>query len=116
MSDNSQIGILFVEEGSGEKIGIIKFDSSGLLVYQIMIPGTHPYGFKNIETRLKEGPIKEPLYLKHAKLMNESSKLPEEVLIREAKACADYLNSLDHPIHINKYCVKANAIRFDQLK
>ena len=80
------------------------------LVYQILKAGLHVYAFKPINKILSEQWIKEPLYKKHAKLLDENKKLPDEILEEEAKACADFLNSLETPLTIGGHAVKAQVV------
>jgi|ABSR01.1.fsa_nt_gi hypothetical protein len=105
----SEIGVLFIDKASGSQIGFIKFDSSGVLVYQMIKPGMHVFAFKPIDHLLNQW-IKEPLYKKHAKLLEENSKLPDEILEQEANSCADFLNSLESPLSLGGHSVKAQMV------
>lgn len=110
MATTSEIGVLFLDKASGAQIGFIKFHSSGILVYQIIRSGMHIFAFKPMDRLLNEQWIKEPLYKKYAKLLNENSKLPDEILEQEANHCADFLNSLESPLLLGTYHVKAQAV------
>jgi len=103
------IGVLFVDKASGAQIGFIKFDSSGMLVYQMIKIGMHVFAFKPIDLLMNQW-IKEPLYKKHAKLLEKNSKLPDEILEQEANGCADFLNSLDRPLNLGGHAVKAQMV------
>src|SRR6266516_1550761 len=82
----SLIGVLFLDKASGTQIGFIKFDSSGMLVYQMIKTGMHVFAFKPIDVLLNQW-TKEPLYKKHAKFLKENSKLPDKILEQEANSC-----------------------------
>ncbi len=105
----SEIGVLFIDTASGAQIGFIKFDSSGMLVYQMIKTGMHVFAFKPIDLLMNQW-IKEPLYKKHAKLLKENSKLPDEIREQEANSCADFLNSLESPLKLGGYSVKAQMV------
>jgi hypothetical protein len=105
----SLIGVLFIDKASGTQIGFIKFDSSGMLVYQMIKTGMHVFAFKTIDVLMNEW-TKEPLYKKHAKLLKENSKLPDKILEQEANSCADFLNSLESPLNLGSYAVKAQMV------
>ena len=110
MSDTLLIGVLLVDKVDGSQIGFIQFDSSGVMVYQIIKAGMHVFAFKPIDRLLNEQWLKEPLYKKHATSMDENSKLPDEILEQEANNCADFLNSLESPLMLDSYLVKALAV------
>ena len=110
MSDTSVIGVLLVDKADGSQIGFIKFDSSGMLIYQMIKAGMHVFAFKPIDRLLNDQWLKEPLYKKHATSMDENSKLPHEILEREANNCADFLNSLESPLMLGGYLVEALAV------
>jgi hypothetical protein len=105
----STTGVLFMDKASGAQIGFIKFDSSGMLVYQMIKTGMHVFAFKPIDLLLNQW-IKEPLYKKHAKLLEEKSKIPDEILVQEANSCSDFLNSLESPLKLGGYSVKAQMV------
>ena len=110
LSDTTEIGILLSDKADGAQIGFIKFDASGMLVYQVIKAGLHVYAFKPINRLLTEKWIKEPLYKKHAHLLDENKKLPGEVLEQEAKSCADFLNTLESPLQLGGSIVEARVV------
>ena len=81
-----------------------------MLVYQIIKAGLHVFAFKPINKLLSEQWMMEPLYEKHAGLLDENKKLPDEILEEEAKSCADFLNSLESPLMLGSYAVKAQLV------
>ena len=101
-----QIGVLFVDKVSGSQIGFIQFNSSGVLAYKMIKEGLHVFAFRSIEPFIKQW-AKEPLYIKYAKLLEEKSKLPDEILMQEANSCANFLNSLESPLKLGSYTVEA---------
>ena len=113
-SDNhnkaSLIGVLLVDIDSGAQIGFIKFNPSGVLGYQMIKAGLHVFAFKPIDHLLEAQWNKQPLYEKHAQRLDENSKLPDEILVQEATSCADFLNSLESPLTLGKYTVKAQVV------
>ena len=68
--------------------------------------GLHVFAFRPIDHLLNEWD-KEPLYIKYAKLLEEKSKLPDEILMKEANSCANFLNYLESPLKLGSYTVKA---------
>jgi len=110
MATTSEIGVLLLDKDSGAQIGFIKFGSSGILVYQIIRSGMHIFAFKPIDNLLNEQWNKQPLYKKHASSLSENNKLPDEILEQEANHCANFLNSLESPLMLGAYHVKAQAV------
>lgn len=105
----SLIGVILIDKTSEVQIGIIKFDSSGVLGYQMIQSGIHVFAFKSID-RLIDQWAKEPLYKKHAKSLGRNSKLPDKILEQEANSCADFLNSLASPLKLGSYAVRAQMV------
>jgi hypothetical protein len=110
MRGTSEIGVLLVDKTSDVQIGFIKFDPSGMLIYQNMKAGGHVYAFKPIDALLNKGWIKEPLYEKHAALLKDNPELPDEILEQEATSCAEFLNSQVKTVTLNGHPVKAHMI------
>jgi hypothetical protein len=104
----SEIGVLFIDE-SKSQIGFIKFDSSGMLIYQMIKKGMHVFAFKSLEPIMTQA-IKEPLYKKYAELLKVNSKLPDKILEQEVKSCADFLNAMEGPLKLGSYTVRALMI------
>ena len=111
MPDTSEIGVLLVDKASSAPVGLIKFDSSGVLVYQSIKRGLYIFAFKPINQLLSEQWLREPLYKKHARLLDENKMLPEEVLEREADSCAEFLNSLKSPPMLGGSTVRAEVLQ-----
>jgi hypothetical protein len=112
MPDASEIGVLLLDNDTAAQIGLIKFDPSGVLVYQTIKTGLHVYAFKPINKLLSEEWLKEPLYIKHAELLAENPKLPNDVLEQEADSCAEFLNSLANQPTLGDHIVKAHRVHF----
>ena len=112
MARKLNIGVLLVDTDSGTQIGLIKFDPSGMLIYQIVKAGVQWFAFKSIEAILKEKWLRKPLYKKHSKSMGRNKNLPQKILVLEAKSCAEYLNSLKAPPKLGRYVVKAQMVRW----
>jgi hypothetical protein len=110
MATTSEIGVLLMDKASGAQIGFIKFDSSGMLIYQASKSGMHIFAFKPIDRLLKEQWNREPLYKKHASALSENKKLPDEILEQEANHCANILNSLESPLMLGAYHVTAQVV------
>lgn len=110
MNNKTKLGILLTDAGNGEHIGFIEFDTSGVLVYQIIKAGLHVFAFKPIDKLLVEEWMKEPLYVKHADLRDENKTLPIEILEEEAISCEEFLNSLEKPLTLGMHIVKANKV------
>ena len=109
MPGSSEIGVVLVDKVSRTPVGLIKFDGSGVLVYQSIQAGLQVFAFHPIHKLLSEQWLKQPLYKKHARLLDENKMLPEEVLEREADSCAAFLNSLDGPLTLGNSKVKAKV-------
>ena len=110
MPDTSEIGVLLVDKASSAPVGLIKFDSSGVLVYQSIKRGLYIFAFKPINQLLSEQWLREPLYKKHARLLDENKMLPEEVLEQEADSCAEFLNTLESPLTLGGTAVEAQVL------
>jgi hypothetical protein len=70
----------------------------------------HVYALKPIDQLLKERWNKEPLYVKHAQRLDENSNLPDEILVKEASSCAEFLNSLESPLMVGSYTVRVQMV------
>jgi hypothetical protein len=110
MPDLSEIGVLLVDKASSAPVGLIKFDSSGVLVYQSIKRGLHAFAFQSIHTLLSEQWLKEPLYKKHANVLEENNMVPEQVLEQEADSCAEFLNTLEGPLMLGGTAVEAQVL------
>ena len=106
----SLIGVLLVDKASGAQIGFIQFNPSGLLGYRMIKADLHVFAFKPIDHLLGQQWNQDPLYEKHAQLLDEDAELPDEILVQEATSCADFLNSLESPLTLGKYTVKAQMV------
>jgi hypothetical protein len=110
MRDISETGVLLVDKASSAPVGLIKFDSSGVVVYQNIKRGLHVFAFQPIHKLLSEQWMKEPLYKKHASLLDDNQMLPEEVLEQEADSCAEFLNTLESPLTLGGAAVEAQVL------
>jgi hypothetical protein len=111
MARKPKNGVLLVDIASGSQIGVIKFDPSGMLVYQIIQSGVPWFAFKPIEDLLSAEWMTMPLYKKHAELLDKNKKLPDDILVQEANSCADFLNSLANSLMLGGYIVKAQMVK-----
>ena len=110
MSDTTEIGVLLLDQASGSQVGFIQFDASGMLVYKVIKMGLHVFAFKPIDQLLNGQWTHEPLYKKHASLLDENKKLPREILEQEANSCADFLNRLESAPMLGSHMVKAQVV------
>jgi hypothetical protein len=110
MPDTSEISVLLLDKASRTAVGLIRFDSSGVLVYQSMQAGLHVFAFKPINKLLSEQWLKEPLYKKYANSLDDNKMLAERILVEEANSCADFLNALEGPLMLGNNRVKAKAV------
>jgi len=104
------ISVLLLDKTSEAKIGFIKFDSSGVLVYQVIETGLHVFAFKPIDRLLNGQWIQEPLYKTHAGVLDENRELPHGVLAQSAESCVNFLNSLEGPLMLGAHNVKAQLV------
>jgi hypothetical protein len=109
MADTSEIGVLLVDKKSRVPVGLIKFDPSGVLVYQNIKTGLQVFAFKPIHKLLSAQWLKEPLYKKYADSLDENKMLPQRILIEAANSCADFLNALESPLMVDGSVVKAQV-------
>lgn len=111
MPEPSEISVLLLDKASSTAVGLIKFDSSGVLVYQSLRTGLHLFAFQPINQLLSEGWLEEPLYRKYADSLDENKMLPERILLQEANSCADFLNAVEGPLTLGGRTVKAQVKR-----
>ena len=109
MPDTSEINVVLLDKASSVAVGLIRFDSSGVLVYQNIQTGLHVFAFKPINKLLSEQWLQEPLYKKYADSLDENKMLPERILVKEAHSCADFLNALESPLTLGSTVVKARV-------
>lgn len=110
MANTIYTAVNLLDKTNGSLIGIIRFDASGRLDYHVVKKGMHISAFKPIERFLNEQWMKEPLYKKHASLLDENKKLPGGILVREADSCVKFLNSLESPLMLDGHFLKAKLI------
>ena len=110
MASTTKISVLLMDKTSGAQIGSIKFDSSGILIYQVIESGLHVFAFKPIDRLLNGQWMQEPLYRTHAGLLDERKELPDGILVKSAESCANFLNSLESPLMLGDHDVKAQLL------
>ena len=103
------IAILLTEYTSGKQIGLIKFDPSGILVYQMIVGGLHPYALKPLQRFLSEE-LKQPLYEKYAAFLQQNAKLTLQILEEEANTCAGLIASRESGFHVGSFVVTAQVV------
>lgn len=101
---SSHIGILILERESGRQVGLIEFQRSGMLGFQVLQRGLHVFALKPIEGVLSETAFGEPLYVKYAALLKRRDGLGRTVLLREARRGANAINC-------SKRLLRGNTIR-----
>lgn len=110
MPYTSEIGVLLVDKASSSPVGLIKFDSSGVLVYQSVQAGLPVFAFKPIDKLLSEQWLREPLYKKYADALDENKMLPKRILVEEANSCAEFLNATEGPLVLGGRSIKAQVV------
>lgn len=105
-----EICVLLLEPETKAQIGLIRFDPSGMLIFQLIKPGLHVYALRPIHDLLANQWLRVPLYRKHARLLDNNKNLPEDVLMQEANDCASFLNNLETPPKLGENRVIAKAI------
>ncbi len=106
----SLIGVLLIEAENKEQIGLIKFSPQGVLIYQLVTNELHVYAFKGSIVPAISKWIKDPLYVKYAKIIEDEQELPDSILEKEADDCTDFLNACKAPIYMGKHTVKARKV------
>jgi hypothetical protein len=79
--------VLISSRENDEKLGIMEFDPTGMLVCSTIKAGLHPYALK---TFLKL--LDQPLYVKHADVISRDKVLSRELLITESQDLAARIN------------------------
>ena len=110
MPGKTEIGILLFDPVNEQQVGFIRFDGSGMLVYQPIKARLHTYAFRSIHLLLTQQWFKRPLYKKHANLLNDRNGLPETILQKEAQACEEFLSSQEKPLKLDGRVVKAKVV------
>jgi hypothetical protein len=83
----TKIGVLITSKEDDERLGIMEFDPTGILVCSTFKAGIHPFALK---TFLKM--LDQPLYVKHADIISRDKVLSRELLISEAEDLAARIN------------------------
>jgi hypothetical protein len=93
----SKLGVLLKSKESGEQIGILEFDPSGMLMCQMIKSGLHVFSLRSVIHILE---VKDPLpvYKKYASQKDEKGHLPREILRKEAASYAKILNEAEMEI------------------
>jgi hypothetical protein len=97
--------VLLSDRTSGESVGVIEFDPSGMLISHVFENTVHVNALNPI-LRI----MKEPLYVKHSILLNDKSTLSPEILEIEAGLFAEAINQLEEPVSVGKYTIKAKVV------
>jgi len=106
----SLIGVLLIDAENMEQIGLIKFSPQGVLIYQLVTNEPHVYAFKGSVVPAISKWIKDPLFVKCAKIIEDEQELPDTILEKEADDCADFLNACKAPLYMGKHTVKARKV------
>jgi hypothetical protein len=112
MPPASKIGVLLRDQTSGEPIGIIEFNPSGMMISHIIQKGLHVFALKSVQRFLNEQVVTVPLYTKHEHLLKDKTSLPVDILEQEASLCADALNRSEQPLTVGKHTVKAETVHY----
>jgi hypothetical protein len=92
-----KLGILLKSKESGEQIGILEFDPSGMLMCQMIKSGVHSFALRSVINLLdKKAPL--PIYKKYADRKDEKGHLPREILLSEAASYAKIINDAEMTI------------------
>ena len=83
----TKIGVLISSRENNEHLGIMEFDSPGMLICSTKKAGIHPYALKQFLKLLDQ-----PLYIKHADIISRDKVLPRELLITESQNLAARIN------------------------
>ena len=93
----SKLGVLLKSKESGEQIGILAFDPSGMLMCQMIKSGLHVFALRSVMQILKEkAPL--PIYRKYEDQKDEKGHLPREILLSEAASYAKFINDAEMEI------------------
>jgi hypothetical protein len=105
-----KVGILLLDIGTGEQIGMVGFDRSGLLVFSVIASGLHFNALKSVEGFFKARGMAEPLYVKYADRLDESKELPLALVEQEADHYAELVNQANPPLKVGAHLVKASIV------
>jgi hypothetical protein len=83
----SKIGVFILNKETDERLGILEFDPTGVLVASVVKHGPHPFALKQFVSLLDQ-----PLYKKHADVISRDKALPRDLLITESQALAAQIN------------------------
>ena len=105
MHTTVKIGVLLTNRTTGEKIGVIEFEPSGILITHVFRSTVHVFTLTPLVQILRE-----PLYVKHSLLMKKCTRLPVDILQREAGLFADELNRSERSVTVGKYTLRAEVV------
>jgi hypothetical protein len=83
----TKIGVLISNQENNERLGIMEFDPSGMLICSAFKGKINPYSLKTFLNLLDQ-----PLYAKHADVISRDKVLSRELLITEAEDLAARIN------------------------
>lgn len=93
----SKLGVLLKSKESGEQIGVLEFDPSGMLMCQMIKSGLHVFALRSVMQILKEeAPL--PVYKKYEDQKDGNGHIPRETLRKEAASYAKILNEAEMEI------------------
>jgi hypothetical protein len=107
----SKIGVLLKSKESGEQIGVLEFDLSGMLMCQMIKKGLHVFALRSVIHILNEkDPL--PIYRKYADQKDEEGHIPREILRKEAASYAKILNEAE--MEISGIPVTASVVEWEE--
>jgi hypothetical protein len=107
-----KIGLLLTEIGSGRDLGLIEFDSSGILILRAFKDGVHVNALHAVIRLLEKNGLDEPIYKKYGDILKEKQWLPVEILEKEAAFYADVLNKMFPPPCLDGRNYRASTVRY----
>jgi hypothetical protein len=83
----TKIGVLISSRENDEKLGIMEFDTTDMLICSTFKAGIHPFALKTFLNLLDQ-----PLCVKHADIISRDKVLSREILITESQDLATRIN------------------------
>jgi hypothetical protein len=99
-NQNCSVSLLLIHEQTGERIARVTFHRCGVMGFGLIKKGPHVFVVRTVERFFQNNGLEQPLYVKHAALLDGNGELPLEVVRQEAEYYARLLNEKEPALSI----------------
>ena len=93
MNCNYEIGVLLLANNDDTQMGVVVLDPGGMLVFRVIKTGLHYFAMKPIARYFEVDYTGEDLWKKYANILDQEGRIPDDILLQEARSLAEAMNS-----------------------